>query len=100
MLLDIETSSNTSITGRFKAPSERYLERKQRAKASREAKAKIKEAMLKGTKLCSKCSLEKSLFSFDVDKSTFTGYSSWCKDCKKQYNQRYRKSENIGDSDD
>jgi len=76
---------------RYKHASEAYKALKERQKASREAKAKIKEAMAKGHKLCTACNEEKSLSDFNVDKKTFTGYSTWCKSCKKEYNKKYLK---------
>lgn len=76
---------------RYKPASEAYQALKERQKASREAKAKIKEAMSKGHKLCTACNEEKSLSDFNVDKKTFTGYSTWCKACKKDYNKKYLK---------
>lgn len=76
---------------RYRPASEAYQALKERQKASREAKAKIKEAMAKGHKLCTACNEEKSLSDFNVDKKTFTGYSTWCKSCKKDYNKKYLK---------
>lgn len=76
---------------KFKDPSEAYLERKRRSEASKEAKAKIKAALELGHKLCTKCDQELSLFNFDKDRKTYTGYSSWCKGCKKDYNKKYSK---------
>ena len=81
---------------RYKEPSEAYMERKRRSEAAKASKAKVKEALQQGHKLCTKCNQELSLFNFDKDKKTFTGYSSWCKSCKKDYNQKYLK----GDSND
>lgn len=49
------------------------------------ANRKSKNDMLaKSMKLCGKCKQEKNLLSFNEDKKTFTGYSSWCKECKKE----------------
>lgn len=99
---DVSKYSYPDMYGRHKPPSERYLERKARAKASQAKKAEIKAAMNKGHKLCTKCNEELPLSSFQVDKTTFTGYSSWCKSCKKDYNQRYRKNysdNNVEDTD-
>lgn len=76
---------------RYKEPSERTLELKKRSEASKAAKAKVKEALEQGHKLCTKCNQELSLLSFDKDKKTYTGYSSWCKGCKKEYNKQYLK---------
>lgn len=76
---------------RNKPASESYELRKKRSNAAKAAKVKIKEALAKGHKMCTTCNQELSLSSFDVDKKTFTGYSSWCKDCKKEYNKRYLK---------
>ncbi len=58
------------------------------AKKGRETAAanrKSKNDMLaKSMKLCSCCKQEKSLLSFNEDSKTYTGYSSWCKECKKE----------------
>lgn len=89
-------NSYFTYKNKYKEPSEAYLERKRRLEASKEAKAKVKAALELGHKLCTKCNQELSLFNFDKDKKTFTGYSSWCKGCKKDYNQKYLK----GDSND
>lgn len=89
-LYDLEDSTITHVLGKFVSPSDRYNARKARAKASAAAKAKIKDALSKGHKLCTKCDESKSLFEFDVDKKTYTGYSSWCKACKKEYNKSLR----------
>lgn len=35
----------------------------------------------KGTKICSKCKIEKSLDQFSPDKKRFLGVASYCKDC-------------------
>lgn len=59
-------------------------------------KKSIKEALANGHKLCTSCNETKSLSDFNVDKKTFTGYSTWCKDCKRTYNKKYLK----GYSDD
>ena len=70
-----------------KTPSERELKRKEvylRKKA-------IKEALDKGHKICTECQEELPLSMFNVDKKTFTGYSSWCKGCKKEYNRNKNK---------
>ena len=85
---------------KYKEPSQKTLELRKRSEASKEAKAKIKEALEQGHKLCTKCNQELSLFNFDKDKKTYTGYSSWCKECKKTNDKRYRNTENIGDIDD
>lgn len=74
---------------RHKPASDAYKALKARQKASREARAKIKEAAEKGHKLCTACNEEKSLSNFNVDKKTLTGYSTWCKSCKKEYNKKY-----------
>ena len=95
MLTNLEDTKNISVLGRFISPSERYQERKRRSKLAQEAKKEVKSSLSKGIKLCTKCNEEKSLTMFDKDKTTYTGYSSWCKCCKKEYNQRYRLSDNI-----
>lgn len=43
----------------------------------------VKESLSKGVKSCAKCGEEKKLFDFYVDKKNFSGYSSYCKECKK-----------------
>ncbi len=70
--------------------------REEKRKKVYEKKKSIKEALAKGHKLCTSCNEEKSLSEFNVDKKTFTGYSTWCKECKKTYNKKYLK----GYSDD
>jgi hypothetical protein len=56
---------------------ERSLKRYERVKA-------IQAALKQGHKECGCCGKTKSLFDFNVDKSKSTGYSSWCKSCKKE----------------
>lgn len=91
---------DTSHTGTFYSPSERYQAIKARSKASQAAKAKIKESLSKGHKLCTRCDTEQPLTNFDKDKKTYTGYSTWCKSCKKEHNKRYRQgTENIGETE-
>lgn len=67
-------------------------QREAKRKKAYARKAQISKALSMGHKLCTKCNEELPLSSFQVDKTTFTGYSSWCKSCKKDYNQRYRKN--------
>lgn len=43
----------------------------------------VNEALKSGHKVCSKCGETKRLFDFHVDRKTVTGYSVWCKECKK-----------------
>ena len=43
----------------------------------------IKESLTKGLKTCTKCKEDKKLTDFYVDNKNFSGYSSYCKDCKK-----------------
>jgi hypothetical protein len=69
--------------GRSKDPSQKYLDRKAAQKASYHKRKAIKEALNIGHKLCTACGQEKTLASFNVDKRSYTGYSSWCKDCHK-----------------
>lgn len=85
---DFEVQDNVK---RYRPASEHYLAQKARQKASREAKAKVQESLSKGHKLCTSCNQELSLDNFNVDKKTFTGYSTWCKACKKNYNKKYLK---------
>lgn len=65
--------------------------REEKRKEVYQRKKAIKEALNKGHKLCTACNEEKSLSDFNVDKKTFTGYSTWCKSCKKEYNKKYLK---------
>ena len=95
---DVSVFSYAEPYGRTPAPSSKYKDRKAAQRASFLKKKAIKEALEKGHKLCTSCNQELSLFNFDIDKKTFTGYSSMCKECKKQYNQRYRKG-NINDNE-
>ena len=78
---DVSVFNYTEPYGRSPNASPKYQDRK----------AAIKEAMDKGHKLCTACNEEKSLSDFNVDKKTFTGYSTWCKSCKKDYNKKYLK---------
>ena len=60
--------------------------RDQRKQATRNKylrKKAVKEALSKGLKTCTKCGEDKKLFDFYVDKKNFSGYSSYCKECKK-----------------
>ena len=52
--------------------------------------------VIKGTecKKCSKCDSVKPLTDFAKDKRSKDGHTSTCKECKKQYNKKYRK-ENL-----
>ena len=43
----------------------------------------IKESLSKGLKTCTKCKEDKPLNEFYVDNKNFSGYSSYCKECKK-----------------
>ena len=88
-LFDIKSND---IKGEIYTPHDRWLERKAKHKQAVERKNTISKALSMGHKLCTKCNEELSLSSFQVDKTTFTGFSSWCKSCKKDYNQRYRKN--------
>lgn len=40
-----------------------------------------------GYKVCGKCTELKSLDNYNLDKYMPNGYTSWCKSCKKEYNQ-------------
>jgi hypothetical protein len=88
-LFDIKDSS---INGKLYSPYDRWMERKAKKAKATERKNSISKALGMGHKLCTQCNEEKSLKEFHVDKTTYTGYSSWCKSCKKDYNQRYRKN--------
>jgi len=57
---------------RKEARTNRYLQQKA-----------VKESLSKGFKLCTKCGEDKKLFDFYVDNKNFSGYSSYCKECKK-----------------
>lgn len=96
MLTNLEDTSNTSVTGRYRPMSELYALRKARAQAAKEAKSKIKEALSKGIKSCTACGQEKTLLEFDKDKKTYTGYSTWCKSCKKEQKKKYLKEHSNG----
>ena len=88
---DVSVFNYTEPYGRSPNASLKYQDRKAAQKASFLKKKAIKEAMDKGHKLCTACNEEKSLSDFNVDKKTFTGYSTWCKSCKKDYNKKYLK---------
>jgi 5-methylcytosine-specific restriction endonuclease McrA len=47
-------------------------------------------------KVCSRCKLTKPLESFNKDKTKPDGFSSWCRDCKQQYDTEYRKLHSTG----
>ena len=59
---------------------QRELKRLEKNHKSRDVARALKE----GHKSCSRCGESKRLFDFNVDKKTYTGYSSWCKPCKKE----------------
>lgn len=60
------------------------LSQRQEASRNKYLKQKaIKESLSKGLKLCTKCKEDKKLTAFYVDNKNFSGYSSYCKDCKK-----------------
>jgi hypothetical protein len=88
---DVSVFSYAAPYGRTPDPSKKYQDRKAAQKASYLKKKAIQEATNKGHKLCTACNEEKSLSDFNVDKKTFTGYSTWCKSCKKDYNKKYLK---------
>ena len=88
----IDSSSSVQLTN-LSMPSK---QREEKRKEVYKRKSAIKEALAKGHKLCTACNEEKSLSDFNVDKKTFTGYSTWCKECKRTYNKKYLK----GTSDD
>lgn len=46
-------------------------------------------------KKCSKCSLEKDISEFQKAKVFKDGLFRWCKSCKKEYDQIYRKSDKV-----
>ena len=46
-------------------------------------------------KFCTKCSKEVKLSNFHKDKTSKDGLYRWCKDCKRDYDKNYRKSEKI-----
>ena len=43
------------------------------------------------TKICSKCGIEKSIKEFYKNKTHKGGFSSWCKDCRKNYRDSHKK---------
>jgi hypothetical protein len=77
----------------YEAPSEEastYLRKVNQIAADN--KRKLQQKVVEhGQKNCSKCGEVKSLFEFNVDKKTTSGYSSWCKGCKREHNKQYRK---------
>jgi len=52
---------------------------------------KLKPVIINNEKLCSSCGISKSLTGFFKDKKSIGGVSSHCKQCRKSYNQAYRK---------
>src|SRR5688572_11032848 len=52
---------------------------------------------MEGTKVCTKCKMEKSLAEFNKDKSNKSGFFSWCKSCqniqRKEFAQKYSRLE-------
>lgn len=58
-------------------------ERKEAAQRKYLKQKAVKESLSKGFKVCTRCGEEKKLFDFYVDKKNFSGYSSYCKECKK-----------------
>lgn len=71
--------------------SSTYQQRQEKRKEVFKRKKDIKDSLSKGHKLCTSCNEEKSLNNFNVDRKSFTGYSAWCKSCKKEYNKKYLK---------
>ena len=58
-------------------------ERKQKHEESLARRRDITNALKQGHKSCGKCGETKRLFDFHANNRGLTGYSSWCKDCKK-----------------
>ena len=63
--------------------SEKAKAREEKRLAYNKKMNAIYTALKNGHKECSKCLQTKSLFDFNVDRKMATGYSSWCKDCKR-----------------
>lgn len=59
------------------------LAKKKKQQEARDRRKKVEDTLKLGHKVCTKCSQTKSLFDFHIDKKMATGYSSWCKDCKR-----------------
>lgn len=48
-------------------------------------------------KECTNCLKEKELTEFQVNTATKDGVSPWCKECKKEYDLEYRKTDKVQD---
>jgi hypothetical protein len=46
-------------------------------------------------KICKKCDTPKDLSQFHKDKTSKDGLYRWCKECKKNYDESYRETENV-----
>lgn len=46
-------------------------------------------------KICTKCKKEKELTEFTKLKTSKDGFYSWCKECKKDYDVKYRQTDKI-----
>ncbi len=90
--------TDTAIRFDLGTLSDTSKKREEKRKEVYQKKKAIKEALNKGHKLCTSCNEEKSLSEFNVDKKTYTGYSTWCKNCKKTYNKKYLKEPNNDSS--
>lgn len=42
------------------------------------------------TKTCTRCQTEQKVTAFYRDKSTKSGYATWCKSCEREYDREYR----------
>lgn len=87
----LHSMSDTAMRFELGQLSNTSKQREEKRKEVYERKKAVKESLSKGHKLCTSCSQELSLDNFNVDKKTFTGYSTWCKSCKKDYNKKYLK---------
>ncbi len=47
----------------------------------------VSQAVVRRTKICSKCHMEKPYAAFHINRSYFDGLQSWCKECVKKYDK-------------
>lgn len=74
----------------WKGLESREAERKEKEAKRAQMRNGVYNALRQGHKTCSCCGQDKELSEFYVDKRHFSGYSSYCKECKKAMGkQRY-----------
>jgi len=75
--------TDTVIKQHLHSLSLTYGQRKEKARLRNIKRMAVKASLSKGFKRCTKCEQDKKLTDFYVDDKNYSGYSSYCKECKK-----------------